>query len=314
MKLIMPKALTTLPTLLAYESFKQSTLLFSKKISTFIEHKINLNRVMIITAVALSALAVVASIVTGSFLALSLSIALGAAGCLTYKINNELIDKTGECRRQIDFIINEERRNQEHLAEHARMSSAISRQELIIRQLEGQKKDLESKLARAVELLDFCDKVVTKATDFTQRTEETTKRSEALADAHEVELKDIKEISSELKSYKGVLGQWIEAMKKMLATGETEFTQKVLRVLQDFKEGQHTELAHMFSQLKLVQEQFSRTQEQINATSAIIAKQNAELTAILAEISDHKAELRGIHAMLFEQQKKITRQPAAHDA
>lgn len=304
---LVSKIAMTFPSLLAYEGLRCSTVAVAKKITKIVEEKIDLNRVVIIAAIALSCIAVLASIYTSSFLALSLSIALCAASCLTYKINLELDEKTQECKRQVAFIVNEERQKREHLEEHQRMASSISRLELQSRQQESMNLELQQRLARALELVEFCDKVVGQATDFSRRTEEVTAEQRA-------GLKDIKSVAAELEGYKSVLGVWIVEMKKMIDHEEHEkSSQKVIRILEDFKEGQHTELARMLAQLELVQSQFQATQEQITASRDVISEQQATLRSISQDIQARTKELHEIHMKLASLHRKLL-MTKAHDS
>lgn len=313
MTAVISKVALTLPSLIAYEGLKCSTLLIAKKITTFVEERIDLNRLVIITAIALSCIAVIASIYTSSFLALSLSLALGAASCLTYKINLELSEKSGECKRQLNFIINEERQKQEHLAEHQRMMGSISRLELYSRQQETINQELQQRLARALELVEFCNKVVGQATDFSRIQEEVAAEQraglteqKAVTAEQRAGLKDIKSVAAELEGYKSVLGVWIGEMKKMLDKEESEkSSQKVIRILEDFKDGQHTELARMLAQLQLVQDQFRSTQDQIAVSRDIIAEQQATLRGISADIQTRTRELHDIHLKLSSLHRKL---------
>lgn len=304
---VVSKIAMTFPSLLAYEGLRCSTVAIAKKITKIVEEKIDLNRVVIIAAIALSCIAVLASIYTSSFLALSLSIALCAASCLTYKINLELNEKTQECKRQVAYIVNEERQKREHLEEHERMASSISRLELQSRQQESMNQELQQRLARALELVEFCDKVVGQATDFSRRTEEVTAEQRA-------GLKDIKSVAAELEGYKSVLGVWIGEMKKLLDHEEHEkSSQKVIRILEDFKDGQHTELARMLAQLGLVQSQFQATQEQITASRDVISEQQATLRTISQDIQARTKELHEIHMKLAGLHRKLL-MTKAHDS
>lgn len=311
---VVSKIAMTFPSLLAYEGLRCSTVAIAKKITKIVEEKIDLNRVVIIAAIALSCIAVLASIYTSSFLALSLSIALCAASCLTYKINLELNEKTQECKRQVAYIVNEERQKREHLEEHQRMASSISRLELQSRQQESMNQELQQRLARALELVEFCDKVVGQATDFSRRTEEVTAEQRAVATEQKAGLKDIKSVAAELEGYKSVLGVWIGEMKKMLDHEEHEkSSQRVIRILEDFKDGQHTELARMLAQLGLVQSQFQATQEQITASRDVISEQQATLRAISQDIQARTKELHEIHMKLAGLHRKLL-MTKAHDS
>jgi hypothetical protein len=318
---LISKVAVTFPSLLAFEGLRCTTLAVAKKVVKAVEERIDLNRIVIISAIALSCLAVLASIYTSSFLALSLSLALCAASCLTYKINLELVEKTSECKRQMNYIVNEDRQKREHLEEHDRMMASISRLELQTRQQESLNLQLQQRLARALELVEFCDKVVGQAADFSKHTEEVTAEQRAgLKDIKEVTaeqragLKDIKSVAAELEGYKSVLGVWLGEMKKMLDHEEQEkSSQKVIRILEDFKEGQHTELARMLAQLQLVQDQFRSTQEQITASRDVITEQQATLRSISHDIQARTRELHDIHLKLAGLHRKLL-VTKAHDS
>ena len=69
---LISKVAVTFPSLLAFEGLRCTTLAVAKKVVKAVEERIDLNRIVIISAIALSCLAVLASIYTSSFLALSL--------------------------------------------------------------------------------------------------------------------------------------------------------------------------------------------------------------------------------------------------
>lgn len=270
-----------LPAMAPVQKLKASTIFLSKKIGQFVDEHVNINKLIIITSVALSALATLASIVYGSMLTVSLSLSFVAASCLCYKINQELFEKGQECKKLQNFLIDEERQKLAHLEEHERMTQTISRLELSSQQHEAFGKELQSRLARALELIEFCDKVVGQASEF-------TKRSEA--------------VSAELESYKGVLGVWLVEIRKMIDRGdETEkSSQKVIRILEDFSRGQHTELARMLEQLQEVQRLNMEIRAQNEDLKEATRQQQEALKKISQGIAERTEALHAVHTKLME--------------
>jgi hypothetical protein len=279
----------SLPTTLAYETVKTSVLGGAKKISEFIEGYVNLNKIIVITAVVLACLATLASVVYGSMMSLSLSATLLAASCLCYKINQELFEKSQECKRLQDHIIDKERLVAEHLEDHEKMSSSITRLETVSGEQEIINKDLTHRLEKALELVEFCDTIVGKATQFSEKSEA---------------------ISAELIGYKGVLDTWLQDMRRMFdkESSAQSASEKVVRLLEDFSKGQHTELARMLEQLQSVQ-------QQIAASSAVVTEQQETLRMISSDIMQRTLELREIHTQLASLHKEaVTTRPRHFEA
>lgn len=295
----------TIPQMLAYEVVKTSSWAIGKKVVDVVEKHLDLNKLVIITACALSSLALVASIYYASMMSVSLSASLLVASCLSYRINLDLADKKGELRKLRAFIIDEGERKREREADHEKLQEAVSRLELTSKQQEAFIKEQQSKLARALELVEFCDHTVQQATEFTRRSESVSVEHRAISTEHKALNTELRSISAELDSYKGVLGVWLVEMKKMIDTGDDaeKSSQKVIRILDDFSRGQHLELSRMLDQHKKVQ-------EQIELSNGILRDQQQTLQVISQDIVKRTSELHDIHLKLSSLHLELIRKKA----
>lgn len=301
----------------AYEGFKYSTLSIAKKITQLIETKIDLNQVAIIGTTGLAAIAVLASIYTSSFLAFALSIALCATSCLTYKINLELKEKNGECKKQYNYILDEERHKKERLEEHQRMNASIDK---LTDQLKRQKsvtEQLEQQLNRSLELVDYCDKTLEKAVSFSKYSQElTSDQKDVLAKQHSG-LEDIKSIAEDLTEFKQILHIWLEQIKVTNPDEEREkFSQKILQILQDFKEGSRRELSNMLDQLANIQQQLILTQKNIVSSTKTLDRVSRDIESRIEKqkelddnIEKRTAELMAIHHKLTKLHQELAESP-----
>lgn len=261
------------------------TFFLIKNMSCLAYQKIDLNRIVIISSIALSCLAIVASIYTASFLALSLSCAFCSMTCFSYKINLELTKQVGDCTRLQNFVTNEEARKKEH-------GEKLASLELTVNQLNATNAQLQGQIKEVVELAQLCDKAMSKATDFSQ-----------VIQTSGLEVKNIQKIADELGAHKSVLSSWIAELKPLIDDHkETKSADKIVQILEGFKQGQHQELTQMLEQLRLVKDQFVKTQD-------CIEEQRTILSMISRDIQEKTKELLALHTSLAEfYQKQVYQQ------
>ena len=277
------------PAYVAYEALKNSVLYTSKQVAGLIENHINLNRVLIISSIALSCIAILASLVYGSFLSLSLSVTVVAASCLAYKLNEELLKKEEERLSLHKYVVAEDRQKKEHLEEHGRMQGAIENLESQLEVQTGLAKEqttlngrLQENLTKAYELAELCNKALSK---YSTTTLESTG------------------IKEEIESYKKLFEICLPQIKRLIEKQDhneaaAEKVVSAVALLEGFSKGQHAELTGMLDKLQLVVEQF-------NTYTPLVEEQKKALQAISADILVKTGELLAIHRRLEQKHELL---------
>lgn len=238
----------------------------NKKFTYFLESHLNFNKIIIITAIVLSCLAIVSSLIYGSVLSLSLSVTLFSLSFYSFMVNRDLIKKERECKELQSFIINQERHEKKQSEEYAKLSKHSEALELNVAKLESLNKGFQFNLEKAVELVEFGSKA----------------------------LEEIGVSQKETANYKSVLNLWLSEIKSQINdhNGRTEKASKtIIRMLKDFKEGEHAELERMLTQ-------FENIKTMIASSGKTIEEQQETLRTISQDIKKRTADLYEIHEKL----------------
>jgi len=251
------------------------------RIHTLATTYLDITKILLITTVALSCIAFVGSLILNSHLLVSLSVTLGSISAYAYKLYADLAVSKKENTRLKDHILDAERIRRENVAMQQEMRGSIDKLELVKLDLEATNKDLQGKLTRTVELVEFCEKVVSQAAG---RTEVASS-----------------DVARQLESHKEVIKVWLKEIKKGLREKERALevaSSKVISILSEFSVGQHTELTRMLEQLRALQ-------QQIDTSKVLIADQQETLRGISLDIRSGAEELSSLHRKLAAMHEKL---------